>query len=145
MSKQIFKTTLQLFAFLLLISATVSCQNGSKTKSTESSVSATETIPDSVVQFLITAASNDFRHHRPPVAIDFRNVKIGFIASPQNGKLYVLCGEFLSEENKEWSEFTTIKTSGYEHYLGKTTYCQDATFVLEEETFSSELKSRLNK
>jgi hypothetical protein len=56
-----------------------------------------------------------------------------------------LCGEFLAQENKEWVEFTTIKTSGYEQYLGKMQYCQDATMVLTDENLSRELKIKLTE
>ncbi|MFZ7144369.1 MAG: hypothetical protein ACO1G6_03415 [Bacteroidota bacterium] len=48
-------------------------------------------------------------------------------------KSFLLCGEFLFQEEKEWIEFTTIKTSGYEQYLGKNQYCQDSTIVLTDD------------
>lgn len=67
-------------------------------------------------------------------------MKIGYIKSPDNEKTFILCGEFLARENNEWSAFTTIKTSGYEQYLGKTPYCEDATMVLTDEYLSANLK-----
>lgn len=138
---------METFAFLFLISAMISCNSQNKTETTESSNvnSVTEVIPDSIVHFLITSASKDFRNHHPPTPIDFRNVKIGYIKSPESEKLFVLCGEFLSKEKKEWVEFTTIKTFGYEQYLGKTQYCNEATMVLTDEKLSLELKNKLTE
>ena len=43
--------------------------------------------------------------------------------------IFMICGEFLSQENKDWESFTTIKTSGYEQYIGGDDYCQKATFI----------------
>lgn len=145
MTKLIFKNTLKAVAFIVFMAA-ISCCNANKkadTKDSSTAISANESIPDTVVQFLITSASNDFRNHQPPTPVDFRNVKIGYIKSPNNVNIFILCGEFLSQENKEWTAFTTIKTSGYEQYLGKTKYCQDATMVLTDEKFSTELKNKL--
>lgn len=127
---------------------TITCcnsNNKAETKDSSTAISENESIPDTVVQFLITSASNDFRNHQPPIPIDFRNVKIGYIKSPNNEKTFVLCGEFLSQENKEWTEFTTIKTSGYEQYLGKTQYCQDATMILTDEKLSLDLKNKFTE
>ncbi len=145
MKNQIFKHTLKTIAFLLFISTIISCNanNKSETKESSTAISENESIPDSVVQFLIASAVNDFRNHQPPTAIDFRKVKIGYIKSANTEKVYVLCAEFLSQENKEWVEFTTIKTSKYEQYLGKTQYCQDAKFVLNDESLSIDLKNKM--
>lgn len=134
-------------AFIFFMLALISCSSSSKieTKDGLASASKNEVIPDTVVQFLITSASDDFRNHQPPTAIDFRNVKIGYITSPKNEKIFVLCGEFLSQEDKEWIEFSTIKTSGYEQYIGKTQYCQNAIMILTDENLSVELKSKFTK
>jgi hypothetical protein len=143
MTIQIFKNTLKTFAFIFFISTIICCSNSNKAETTDSSaaIPEKEIIPDSVVQFLISSASSDFRNHQPPTPVDFRNVKIGYIRSPDNEKTFILCGEFLALENKEWTEFTTIKTSGYEQYLGKTPYCEDADMVLIDETLSADLKN----
>ena len=147
MTKIILKYTFNTFAFIFIMVAVICCNSNNKAEMKDSStaVSENESIPDTVVQFLITSASNDFRNHQPPTTIDFRNVKIGYIKSPNNKKIFILCGEFLSQETKEWTEFTTIKTSGYEHYLGKTQYCQDATMVLTDESLSVELKNKFSE
>ena len=147
MKKQIFRNTLKMLAIIFFMSAIICCNSNYKgeKKDSTSTTSENEVIPDSVVQFLITSATVDFRNHQPPTPVDFRNIKIGYIKSANNEKIFTLCGEFLSKEKKEWVEFTTIKTSGYEQYLGKTQYCQDATIVLTDESLSVELKNRLVK
>ena len=147
MKKQIFRNTLKMFAIIFFMSAIMCCNSNYKgeKKDSASTTSEIEVIPDSVVQFLINSATNDFRNHQPPTPVDFRNIKIGYLKSANNEKMFTLCGEFLSKENKEWVEFTTIKTFGYEQYLGKTQYCQDATIVLTDESLSVELKNRLVK
>ncbi len=144
MTTQLFKKTGKIFALIFFMSVIMSCNynNTAEKKESTNSISVNESIPDSIVRFLITSASMDFRNHQPPTAIDFRNVKIGYINSPNNIKTFILCGEFLSQENKEWIEFTTIKTSGYEQYLGKTQYCQDAKIVVTDESLSVKLKNK---
>lgn len=143
MTKLIFKNTIIAFAFIVLIASMICCNSNKQpdTKVSSTAFSENESIPDTVVQFLIISASNDFRNHQPPTPIDFRNVKIGYIKSTNSENTYLLCGEFLSQELKEWTPFTTIKTSGYEQYLGKTQYCQDATMVLTDKNLSVELKN----
>lgn len=147
MTKQIFKNSLKIITIIFIISAFVSCNSYKKEegKDSSSSISESKIIPDTVVQFLISSASDDFRNHQPTIPIDFRNVKIGYIKSSNNEITYVLCGEFLSKENKEWTEFATIKTSGYEQYIGKTNYCQDATMVLSDKNLVVDLKVKLAK
>jgi len=147
MNNQFFKITLRTFAFIFFISAFIFCSSNNKVETIKSSTLDSEKviIPDTVVEFLITSASNDFSNHQPPTPIDFRNVKIGYIKSLNNEIIFVLCGEFLTRENKEWTEFTTIKTSGYEQYLGKTQYCQDATMILTDEKLSLDLKNKFTE
>lgn len=143
----IFNNRLKAFTFIFFMSTFICCNSNKKAepKVSSSTISENESIPDSVVQFLIISASDDFHTHQPPSAIDFRNVKIGYLLSKENEKIFLLCGEFLSQENKEWTEFTTIKTSGYEQYLGKTQYCQEATMVLTDKNLSVELKNELTE
>lgn len=143
MKKQIFKNTLKMLAIIIFMPAIICCGSNYKgeNKDSVSTISKKEVIPDSVAQFLLTSAANDFRAHQPPTPIDFRNIKIGYIKSPNGEKMFTLCGEFLAKEDKEWVYFTTIKTFGYEHFLGKTQYCHDTTIVLTDESLSVELKN----
>jgi hypothetical protein len=101
-------------------------------------------IPNPVIQFLIHSAATDFNEHHPPTAIDIRNVKAGYISSGKD-TIYLICGEFLSKEENNWIQFVTIKTSGYEQYIGDNMYCQKATFQKTgDDKLSGEIKEKLN-
>jgi hypothetical protein len=140
------KNTLKMLAVVFYISVTIGCAPKSIEENKESLNvdSKNEVVPDSVIQFLITSAAMDFRDHQPPTPVDLRNLNMGYIKSSNQERIYILCGEFLSKENKEWVSFATIKTSGYEQYIGETQYCQDATLVLTDESLTVELKKQLN-
>jgi len=134
--------------FLTILQA---CNTQVKEKEKESSTKTStktenrDSIPDSVIQFLINSAAKDFHEHQPPTVVDIRNVKAGYISSG-TGRTYLLCGEFLSQEKSDWDSFTTIKTSGYEQYLGRSTYCQDATFAENESNrLSEQIKNKLTE
>lgn len=143
----IFRKVLIALAYYLIMSAIIGCKPANKDEIENNSVviSEKESVPDSIVQFLLQSASTDFREHQPPTPIDFRNVKIGYIKSTDNQKIFLLCGEFLSQENGKWAGFTTIKTSGYEQYIGDTRYCEDATIVLADDSLSIALKNELTE
>jgi len=101
------------------------------------------------VQFLIDSAASDFHEHGPHPA-RFRHVRIGHVVSPDAANRYMLCGEFLPLREKgkaEWTPFVTIKTSGYEQYLGAqgASFCQSPKMVWEKgRDLSSELQSRFD-
>jgi hypothetical protein len=105
---------------------------------------------DSVVQFLLTAAATDFRAHRPPDPVRFRHVRLGHVMTPSGDKQYLLCGQFLPAKEggkAEWTPFATIKTSGYEQWIGAQTaaFCQDSSVIWDKVTdLSSALQSRLD-
>ncbi len=147
MIKQIFRKVIITLTCNLMMSAIVGCNSNNRSETESNSVVITEkeSVPDSIVQFLLHSASTDFREHQPPTPIDFRNVKIGYIKSPDNQKIFLLCGEFLPQEERKWTGFTTIKTSGYEQYIGDTRYCEDATIVLADDSLSIALKNELTE
>lgn len=145
-----FSIALNILVFTLFASALAGCNTGSNSKNDLVTTSATSEIKglvaDSVIQYLINSAAHDFRDHEPPAAIDFRNVKVGYLIRPDNDQSYILCGEFLAQEKQEWEAFATIKTSGYEQYIGNLAYafCQKTTFVPAAKTdLSFELKNKL--
>ncbi|MEZ4828040.1 MAG: hypothetical protein R3C61_17410 [Bacteroidia bacterium] len=138
----------KIFAFILFVSVMTACNTDNQNES-HNNFTEKESVPDSVVQFLITSAATDFHTHQPPKPIDFRNVEIGYLLSADSAKQYVLCGEYLAAEKaekKEWETFATVKTSGYEQYLGgnkQVSYCQDAIKVLTDgKALSEKLKSK---
>ena len=111
---------------------------------------AEEAAPDSIVEFLLAAAAGDFHAHRPPDPVQFRDVRIGRLVTPDGKAQYLMCGQFLPAQggsNAEWMSFGTIKTSGYEQYIGAqaVAFCQNSSVTWEKaEDLSSMLKSRLD-
>lgn len=103
-----------------------------------------------VTEFLLTSSATDFYSHQPPVVIAFRKVKVGHLILSDGQKRYVLCGEFLSQDKKdrnEWTLFATIKTSGYEQWIGNQAlpFCQDSKIKWTKlNDLSSALKNRLD-
>lgn len=135
----------QAFVGLLLLAA-CGPGTGAPAPAPEPSVSseAAVTVPDSIVHFLIASAARDFRAHRPPTVVDLRHARIGYILKPDSGILFVLCGEFLAQEEPgQWTDFTTIKTSDYEHYIGSTPYCAEATPLLSGPGLTTALKQQV--
>ncbi len=76
--------------------------------------------PDpAAVEFLIAAAAADFRASPSAVPVAIRKARVGYFPEGGTGR-YFLCGSFKSREvnGAEWIQFATIKTSGYEHWIG---------------------------
>ncbi len=105
---------------------------------------------DSVVQFLLTAAATDFHTHRPPDVVRFREVRIGHIVAATGEQQYMLCGQFLPGQGggkADWTPFATIKTSGYEQWIGARAagLCQDSSVIWDKVgERSSTLQSRFD-
>lgn len=102
----------------------------------------------STVEFLLTSAATDFSHMRAlPPSVRFRDVRTGYIVTPENGKQYRLCGSFSPAlDGKDgWTHFVTIKTSGYEQYLGAQALneCTRAGITWDKGDLSSLLQSQL--
>ena len=98
-------------------------------------------------EFLLTSAATDFHTHRPPYPVRFRDVRIGYEMTPDGTRQYMLCGAFLAEGSKpEWTPFVTIKTSGYEQWLGAHAvgFCERSSIVWIEGDLSPSLQSRLD-
>jgi hypothetical protein len=103
---------------------------------------------DSIVHFLLDVAAKDFHDHQPPVPLGFRNVQFKYLTQPNEEKTYIICGQFLNQDNqnkKEWTHFATIKTDPYEQWIGSNsfTYCQDSKEITYTKfDLSTALKSR---
>jgi hypothetical protein len=80
--------------------------------------------PDPALDELLALAANDFHIHRPPQPSRFRAVRAvraGMLKREDGGGQLMICGEFLplrTDGEAQWSAFATIKTSGYEQWLG---------------------------
>lgn len=101
-----------------------------------------------VVEFLLTAAATDFQTHRPPDPARFRDVRVGHVVTPGGEEQYRLCGQFLPAQEggmAEWTPFATIKTSGYEQWVGANAagFCQDSSMIWDKVgDLSSSLQTR---
>ena len=71
-------------------------------------------------EFLLSTSAKDF-HKSSIGSIHVRDVHLGHVLTPAGAKQYFLCGEFhptAAGDAAEWIPFTTIKTFGYEQWLG---------------------------
>lgn len=116
------------------------CTRGSETASAPP-------VDPALVQFLLSSAADDFRSH-PPEPARFRNVRLGHTTDPNGEKQYRICGEFLprQEDGKaDWTPFVTIKTSGYEQYIGgpgEMAYCSDKVTWNKEGDLTAALQGK---
>jgi len=111
---------------------------------------ATEASIDAVVQFLLTSAATDFHTHGPSQPLRFRAVRVGHLKAPDGKMNYMLCGQFARAQDTDkvqWTPFVTIKTSGYEQWLGvqAEAFSKDSSVVWDKVgDLSSSLQSRLD-
>src|SRR2546425_715393 len=90
-------------AILFTTLGLAACSTAPVTRSESQAVSPTQVLApelqkpsiDSAVQFLLTAAATDFRTHRPPDPLRFRDVRIGHVVTPSGKEQYMLCGQLL--------------------------------------------------
>lgn len=105
---------------------------------------------DALVKSIIKIAANDFYKNQQPLPKSFRNVQIKYSIKPDKEILYILCGQFTTQDlqkNVEWTHFTTIKNSNYEQWIGPNglTYCENSKEIPYTKTdLSIELKNKLN-
>ncbi len=148
--------TVRLSAILLITAILAACCTAQVTRN-ESEAASSYPAPaeglqkassDSVAKFLIMSAAKDFHAHGPSGALRFRDVRIGHIADSGGEKHYFLCGQFVRVQasgKAQWTPFVTIKTSGYEQYVGPQAlhFCQDTTAVWDKANdLTSTLQSR---
>ena len=111
-----------LFAMLILTSCSKAPATTSNQVPSASPIQAAspekQKAPDSIVQFLLSSAATDFHEHGPAGPLQFRDIRVGHITGSDGKESYRLCGEFQQAGKTEWMAFTTIKTSGYEQYIG---------------------------
>lgn len=104
---------------------------------------------DTPLEFLLTAAAADFHAQHPSHTINFRKVHIGHVMTPGGEKQYMLCGQFLTaraEDKGGCAPFVTIKTSGYEQWLGDqaATFCKRPSILREKGDLSPLLQTRFD-
>ena len=150
------------FIYILLFTLSfiyISCKSENNTDgevqlsgSKDTVVYGTDLTPnDSAAMFLIRAAAEDFLNTKPPLPLDFRNVRLKLLSGSGTIERYIICGQFLAKDEKghqEWIDFTTIKTDPYEQWLGSVAseYCTKGKPVSNKrDDLSPLLKSRLQE
>jgi hypothetical protein len=139
-----------LVTLLFAACSTTPAPRGQLQPASPGQVSTSDGQLDSVIQYLLAEAASDFHSHRPPSVAHVRNVRIGHVTTADGAKQYMLCGEFLPAQGEgkvEWTPFVTIKTSGYEQWLGvqAADLCQRSIVVWDSEgDLSSLLQTRLD-
>jgi hypothetical protein len=106
-----------------------------------------EVSADVPVEFLLSSTAGDFHKQNASTAMRFRHIRIAYDPTPDGKKIYMMCGQFRPAQKKDesdWTPFVTIKTSGYELYIGDTNYCQRPSLKWEEGDLSSALQSRFD-
>jgi hypothetical protein len=101
---------------------------------------------DNIVSSIINISANDFYKNQQPAPVEFKNVKLKYIKKPNGEELYILCGQFVTEDKQE-TEFATVKNSDYEQWIGNSasTYCQDSKEIpYTKEDLSLKLKNKFN-
>ncbi len=101
------------------------------------------------VDLLLTSSATDFHTHSAQQPVGFRNVRLGYVMTPEESRQYMLCGEFLPAKEREtakWISFVTIKTSGYEQLIGAQAegLCEQSSITWEKGDLSSSLQGRLD-
>ncbi len=147
------RTLAIIFAALVLAACSIAQVSQPQSKADSSSQQVSPELQnasaDSAEQFLLTSAATDFHAHGPSHIESFRDVRMGHVRTPDGKEQYFLCGQLLSSQEggkARWTPFATIKTSGYEQYLGPraVSFCQDSSAVWDKVgDLSSLLRSRL--
>jgi hypothetical protein len=131
------KKKLIIFSMSVLTVIIFSCNNSnSKANNNKSTVSNTDNLIakesktdtlDNIVRSIIDISANDFYKNQQPEPVAFKNVKLKYIKKTNGEELYILCGQFVTNDKQE-IQFATVKNSDYEQWVGTSaiTYCQDS-------------------
>lgn len=146
-------------SIILLVFLLSACNSSPDKKQTgspqtdQNSLPSTEIQSDSIdiiVKSIIKISADDFYKNQQPLPVAFRNVQIRFSIKPNKEVLYILCGEFSTQDKQnqdEWIHFTTIKNIEYEQWIGPNglTYCENSKEIPYSKTnLSVALLNQLN-
>lgn len=105
---------------------------------------------NSTVEFLLASAATEISHMQSLARpVRFREVRSGYLMSSATERSYMLCGSFSPAQGTgeaRWIPFVTIKTSGYEQYLGAQAvgFCTRSSATWDKRDLSSALQSRFD-
>ncbi|MBK8880027.1 MAG: hypothetical protein IPN74_16250 [Haliscomenobacter sp.] len=152
------KIQLPIVVFVLTV-AFISCKSDADNKQDKSARIRSENIPvvvtqndavEAVVKSLIGFSADDFYKNQQPLPTSFRNVQIKYSIKQNKEIMYILCGQFTTQDNQnrdEWTDFATIITDPYEQWIGSNalTYCEKSKEIrYTKAKLSTELKNKLN-
>jgi hypothetical protein len=138
------------FAFAACGTAPAQRSEAQQQSPTQTATPEQKAFLDSVTQFLLTSAANDFHSHGPTDPVRFRDVRLGHVIALTGKEQYFLCGQFLPEQQDnrgEWTTFATVQTSGYEQWIGAQAeaFCQSSSVIWDDiGDLSSSLQSQLD-
>lgn len=149
MNKKLFFTSLTILAGLLNSCNNNSLKSNSQSTSINSETIVSDGIPsaklDSIVKSVISVSASDFYKNQRPEPVDFKDVKLKYIKKPSGEELYILCGQFITND-KQVIDFATVKNSDYEQWIGNSasTYCTNSKVIPCTENLSISLKNKFN-
>ena len=114
------------------------------------SVNAQDKAPstESVQDFLISSSAADFTAHEQTRQTKVKKVHLRYTENDSGERTYMLCGKFQTANQaakREWVDFATLKTEGYEQWLGAqaAALCKNARSSHGSPDLSAALQSKL--
>jgi hypothetical protein len=102
----------------------------------------------SLQDFLLASSAADFAAHEQTRPARVKNVQLRYTEDDRGKGTYMLCGRFQTTNqaaSREWSDFATIKTAGYEQLLGAQAsgLCKNARSLRTHRDLTAALQSKL--
>ena len=153
-----YRTMMLSIVVIFLTVLFISCKSGTNETQAKSSKVSIDSNPsvivqndslDVVVKSIIDISANDFYKNQLPLPTKFRNVQVKYSIKPNKEILYLLCGQFATQNNPknvDWTHFTTIKNTEYEQWIGESvlTYCENSKEIPYSKTnLSTEIENKL--
>lgn len=103
---------------------------------------------DSLQDFLVASSAADFIAHERTRPAKVKRVHLRYTENDSGERTYMLCGQFqptIRTAKREWTDFVTLKTRGYEQWIGAqaTVICKNARTLRGVPDLSKALQSKL--
>lgn len=102
------------------------------------------------VKSLIGFAAYEFNKYQKPLPTAFRNLQIKYALKTNKEMVYLLCGQFKTEDKQnssDWIDFTTIITDPYEQWIGSNgvAFCENSIEIqITAANLSAELMKKIS-
>jgi hypothetical protein len=110
---------------LAIVAASLASTAASQSAGAQDAAGAPRKLDPAVLEFLVDAASSDFKLQAAAPPSGFRAVRVGHYRDSAGRELYILCGSFTSGASTSpptWTPFATIKSGDkkgdYEQWIG---------------------------